>query len=121
MITARYEAQTGNRLRNIRESRDLSRKDVESLMRGEFKESILEMYENGQRAIPILRLKKLADFYAVSTAFLIGESSRAALGVQEYDIEAMLMTEPKYSDEEKDLLLHVINIVEAKRKADSRH
>lgn len=117
---ARYEAEIGNRLRNIRESRNFSRKDVEEQTDGEFKESILAMYENGRRRIPTPRLKKLADFYGVSTAFLMGESPYMNATVQEYDIEAMLMSDPKYSEDEKELLVHVIHIIKAKRKAEGK-
>lgn len=117
---ARYEAEIGNRLRNIRESRNFSRKDVEEQTGGEFKESILAMYENGRRRIPTPRLKKLADFYGVSTAFLMGESPYMNATVQEYDIEAMLMSDPKYSEDEKELLVHVIHIIKAKRKAEGK-
>jgi len=60
-----YENDVGWRLRHVRESRDLSRKDVENLTGSEFKESILAMYENGRRRIPTPRLKRLADFYDV--------------------------------------------------------
>ena len=117
---ARYEAEIGNRLRNIRESRNFSRKDVEEETGGEFKESILAMYENGRRRIPTPRLKKLADFYQVSTAFLMGESPYMNATVQEFDIEAMLMSDPKYSEDEKELLVHVIHIIKAKRKAEGK-
>lgn len=120
MLEARYEAEIGNRLRNIRESRNLSRKDVEEQTGGEFKESILAMYENGRRRIPTPRLKKLADFYRVSAAFLMGESPHMNATVREYDIEAMLMSDPKYSEDEKELLVHVIHIIKAKRKAEGK-
>ena len=114
-----YEKEIGNRLRNIRESKSLTRKDVEEETKREFKESILAMYESGQRRIPTPRLKKLADFYQVSTAFVLGESAQMA-AKKAYDIEAMLMSDPKYSDEEKELLLHVINIIKAKRRAEGK-
>ncbi|KKL03539.1 hypothetical protein LCGC14_2625150 [marine sediment metagenome] len=120
MISSRYEAEVGNRLRNVRESRNLSRKEVEIQTGGEFKESILAMYENGRRRIPTPRLKKLADFYTVSSAFLMGDSPHVDSGFQEYDVEAMLMSDPKYSEEEKELLMHVINIIAAKRKAEGK-
>ncbi len=120
MTASRYEAEVGHRLRNIRESRNLSRKEVEHKTGGEFKESILSMYENGRRRIPTPRLKKLADFYSISTAFLMGESPNMEVNAQEYDVEAMLMSDPKYSDDEKDVLLHVISIIKAKRKAEGK-
>lgn len=118
-MAVNYESEIGSRLRNIRESRDLTRRDVEVQTREEFKESILAMYENGRRRIPAPRLKKLADFYGVSTAFVLGESS-AMNGAAQYDVEAMLMSDPKYSEDEKELLLHVISIIRAKRKAEGK-
>lgn len=115
-----YTTEMGNRLRNIRESRDLTRRDVEAQTGAEFKESILAMYENGRRRIPAPRLKKLADFYGVSTAFILGESPSMNASTNDYDIEAMLMSDPKYSEDEKELLLHVIGIIKAKRKAEGK-
>ena len=114
----KYEYEIGNRLRNVRESKDLTRKDVENQTTGEFKESILAMYESGQRRIPTPRLKRLADFYTVSTAFLLGENHGSEIG--SHDLEAMLMSDPKYSDDEKELLQHVIGIIKAKRKAEGK-
>lgn len=114
-----YEYEIGLRLRNIRESKQLSRKDVETLTKGEFKESILSMYENGRRRIAALRLKRLADFYEVPVSFLVGEAS-SSMNWEEYDIEAILMSDPKYSSEERELLLHVIGIIKAKRKAEGK-
>lgn len=114
-----YESEIGLRLRNIRESKKLSRKDVETLTRREFKESILSMYENGRRRIAAPRLKRLADFYQIPASFLMGEVSSTP-NWEEYDIEAMLMSDPKYSDDERELLLHVISIIKAKRKAEGK-
>ncbi len=114
----KYEYEIGNRLRNVRESKDLTRREVEDQTTGEFKESILAMYEGGQRRIPTPRLKKLADFYSVSTAFLLGENPSMKQG--SHDLEAMLMSDPKYSDDEKELLQHVIGIIKAKRKAEGK-
>ncbi len=114
-----YENEIGLRLRNIRESKKMSRRDVETLTEGEFKESIMSMYENGRRRIAAPRLKKLADFYHVPVSFLMGESP-ASQSWEEYDIEALLMSDPKYSDEERELLSHVIGIIKAKRKAEGK-
>ena len=114
-----YESELGLRLRNLREGKRLSRKDVENLTGGEFKESILSMYENGRRRIAVPRLRKLAEFYQVPASFLMGES-QIPEGWEAYDIEALLMSDPKYSDEERELLLHVIGIIKAKRKAEGK-
>jgi len=114
------ELEIGQRLRNIRESRDLTRKDVEELTQREFKESILAMYESGQRRIAAPRLKALADFYSVPVAFLLGEVLSPDSVGEPYDLEAILMSDPTYSREERDLLLHVVNIIKAKRRAEGR-
>jgi len=105
----------GNRLRNIRESLNMTRKDVEMKSQGEIKESILAMYESGRRRLPTPRLKKLADFYGVPVSYILGEKDNDRV-----DIEALLMSDPKYSQEEKDLLLHVLNIIKAKRRAEGK-
>lgn len=114
-----YENEIGLRLRNIRESKKLSRKDVEIITKGEFKESILSMYENGRRRIAAPRIKRLAEFYQVPVSFLMGENPSSD-SWEKYDIEAMLMSDLKYSSEERELLLHVIRIIKAKRKAEGK-
>ena len=115
-----FENLVGSRLRHLRESKSMSRKDVERESRGMVKESILAMYESGRRRIPTPRLKELADFYGASLSFLMGESSSPMRGSTEIDVEALLKSDPKYSDEERELLLHVLEIIKAKRRAEGR-
>ncbi len=115
-----YQNEIGTRLRNLRESRNLSRRKVQELTNNKVKESILAMYENGRRRIPTPRLKELADFYSVPVSFLLGESTHFIPEDQPNDLEAILKADSSYSDEEKDLLLHVIDIIKAKRKAEGR-
>lgn len=115
-----FQAQVGTRLRHIREAQSLSRKEVERKSEGAVKESILAMYESGRRRIPTPRLKELADFYGTSLAFLLGESAVAAPESCEVDIEALLKSDPKYSEEERELLLSVLEIIKAKRRAEGR-
>jgi transcriptional regulator with XRE-family HTH domain len=113
-----FEADVGMRLRNIRESRNLSRRDVQNLTKDEFKESILAMYENGQRRIATPRLKRLADFYQVPMTYFVGEVSSGGQGSRDYSVEAALKSDPEFSDEERELLLHVINVIKAKREVE---
>jgi transcriptional regulator with XRE-family HTH domain len=115
-----FQIEVGARLRHLREARDLSRKDVERLSDGMVKESILAMYESGRRRIPTPRLKEIADFYDSSLAFLLGESQTPLADKSQVDVEALLKSDPKYSDEERDLLLHVLDIIKAKRRAEGR-
>ncbi len=112
-----FEVDLCKRLRNLRETRSLSRREIERQTKGRIKASTLAMYEHGARRIPTPKLKYLADFYGVPISFLVGES--APSGAQ-YDLEAILLSDPGYSEEERDLLLHVISIIKAKRRAEGR-
>ncbi len=115
-----YEEEVGWRLRQVRESRSLSRKDVENMTGGEFKESILAMYESARRRIPTPRLKKLADFYQVSIAFLLGELPDPRRIGKPFPLEALLMADHSLSTEEKRLISSVLEIIHAKRRAEGR-
>jgi transcriptional regulator with XRE-family HTH domain len=116
-----FQDQVGARLRHLREAKGMSRREVQEASQNTIKESILAMYESGRRRIPTPRLKEIADFYGSSLSFLMGESVSpipTAAGVP--DVEAMLKSDPKYSDEERELLLHVMGIIKAKRRAEGR-
>lgn len=115
-----FQSEVGLRLRHVREAKNLSRKEVERTSDGLVKESILAMYESGRRRIPTPRLKELADFYGTSLAFLLGESHSPDPMRRTIDIEALLRSDPKYSQEERELLLHVLDIIKAKRRAEGR-
>ena len=56
----------GERLRSIRQQKNLSLSDVELQSREQFKASVLGAYELGERAISVPRLEKLAKFYGVT-------------------------------------------------------
>jgi len=112
-----FEVDVGTRLRNIRESRNLSRHDVQNMTQGEFKESILAMYESGHRRISAPRLKRLADFYDVPVAFFLGEAAPGAK-VEPICLEAALRSDPDFSQEEKELLLHVVAIIKANKNSE---
>ncbi len=112
-----FEVDVGARLRNVREGRNLSRRDVQNMTSGEFKESILAMYESGHRRISAPRLKRLAEFYSVPIAFLLGETnSEISKG---FSLEAALRSDTEFSEEEKELLLQVVEIIKAKRDSES--
>lgn len=113
------ECDVGWRLRNVRESLGFSRRQIEEMSEGEFKESILAMYENGKRRIPTPRLQRLAGIYNVSGSFLLGEAPtlEASEGA---DVEALLMSDPKFSEDERELIRNVLDIIKAKRRAEGR-
>ena len=61
------------RIRNLREDRDLKQKDIAKLLT--CSQVCYSNYETGKRDIPIDVLIKLADFYGTSTDYLLGRTS----------------------------------------------
>ncbi len=59
-----------NRLKEIREDRDLLQKDVAQALK--IKQQQYSEYEIGKRMIPINYLSELALFYNTSTDYLLG-------------------------------------------------
>ena len=58
------------RLRDLREDKDLYQKDVAKMLG--ISQQYYSEYENGNRAIPIFHLMKLAEFYNVSIDYIVG-------------------------------------------------
>jgi len=63
-----------NRLRDIREDKDLKQKELAELLK--VHQTTYSDYERGNLNIPIATLHILADFYNVSTDYLLGRTSR---------------------------------------------
>lgn len=59
----------GERLRGLREDKDLYQKDIAQLLKTT--QSYYAQYENGRRPIPTEHLKTLALFYNVSADYLL--------------------------------------------------
>ncbi|HZN14503.1 MAG TPA: helix-turn-helix transcriptional regulator [Acidimicrobiales bacterium] len=66
-----YSIKVGERLRAVRKELRLSLQAVESQSNQEFKASVLGAYERGERAISVLRLQRLANFYGVAVDRLL--------------------------------------------------
>ena len=62
-----------NRLRDLREDRDLKQKDLADLLR--VHQTTYSDYELGRLNIPIAALHALADFYGVSIDYLLGRTN----------------------------------------------
>ena len=60
------------RLRDLREDADLSQKQVAALLG--IQQTVYSRYERGFQTIPLEHLLTLADFYHVSTDYLLGLS-----------------------------------------------
>ena len=61
-----------NRLRDLREDRDLKQKQLADLL--QVHQTTYSDYELGRLNIPIATLHKLADFYGGSTDYLLGRT-----------------------------------------------
>ena len=62
-----------NRLRDVREDRDLKQKDLADLLR--VHQTTYSDYELGRLNIPVSALHALADFYGVSIDYLLGRTN----------------------------------------------
>ena len=61
-----------NRLRNLREDKDLKQKDIADLLK--VHQTTYSDYELGKLNIPVAALHTLADFYSVSIDYLLGRT-----------------------------------------------
>ena len=58
------------RLKDLREDADLKQKEIAEYLH--IKQNTYSQYENGQRQLPIDILIKLAEYYGVSTDYILG-------------------------------------------------
>ncbi len=61
------------RLRDLREDNDLTQTKIAEYLH--IKQNTYSQYENGQRQLPIEILVKLAEYYKVSTDYILGISN----------------------------------------------
>lgn len=61
------------RIRGMREDKDLKQADIAKMLN--CTQACYSNYETGKREIPPLVLDKLADFYGVSTDYLLGRTN----------------------------------------------
>ncbi len=74
--TSPFTRLIGERLRNIRQQKNLSLNEVEQQSEDEFKASVLGAYERGERSISVIRLDRLAQFYGVTVDQLLPRDPR---------------------------------------------
>lgn len=61
------------RLRDLREDRDLQQSDIAALLHTT--QPQYSRYETGERELPVRHLVTLADFYSVSTDYILGRTN----------------------------------------------
>ncbi len=61
------------RIRNLREDNDYTQKDIAKVLR--ITQPQYNLYEQGDRKIPIDKLELLADFYNVSIDYILGRTN----------------------------------------------
>ena len=61
------------RLRDLREDRDLRQQDIAELLHTS--QTVYSRYERGFQTIPVSHLLTLADFYQTSTDYLLGRTN----------------------------------------------
>ena len=62
-----------NRLRDLREDKDLKQKDIADLLK--VHQTTYSDYELGRLNIPVAAMHALADFYSVSVDYLLGRTN----------------------------------------------
>ena len=62
-----------NRLKDLREDKDLFQKDVAKIIK--VSQQQYNKYELGINSIPIEKLDKLAEFYSTSTDYILGRTN----------------------------------------------
>ena len=63
------------RLRDLREDKDLLQEDVAKILG--ISQTVYSRYERGFQTIPVVHLLKLADYYQVSTDYILGRTNNS--------------------------------------------
>lgn len=61
------------RLRDLREDKDMTQQQISEILC--IKQTVYSRYERGFQTIPLEHLLKLADFYDVSTDYILGRTN----------------------------------------------
>ena len=61
------------RLKDLREDKDLRQEDVAEILG--ISQTVYSRYERGFQTIPVIHLLKLADYYQVSTDYILGRTN----------------------------------------------
>ena len=61
------------RLKDLRDDKDLRQQDIADLL--EITQTVYSRYERGFQPIPVIHLLRLADFYGVSTDYMLDRTN----------------------------------------------
>lgn len=64
------------RLKDLREDRDVTQQTLADYLH--IRQNTYSQYENGQRQLPICVLMQLADYFGVSTDYILGRTDEPA-------------------------------------------
>ena len=73
------------RLRDLREDNDLKQKEVADILK--IKREQYQLYESGKREIKIQLLIILADFYKVSTDYILGRTDNPEMNTNQTTVK----------------------------------
>lgn len=65
------------RIRDLREDRDMTQREVADILG--IQQTVYSRYERGYQTIPVEHLIHLAEFYNVSTDYILGRTNRKAI------------------------------------------
>ena len=63
------------RLKDLREDKDLRQEDVAEILG--ISQTVYSRYQRGFQTIPVIHLLKLADYYKVSTDYILGRTNNS--------------------------------------------
>ena len=69
------------RLRDLREDKDLRQEDVAEYF--VISQTVYSRYERGFQTIPVTHLLRLADFYGVTTDYILGRTNNSGRSLRE--------------------------------------
>lgn len=106
------------RLRELRKSKGITAKELGRIIN--VAESTVSLYENGKRAPDYGTLLKIADFFSVSTDFLLEREEKENLSAPEKQLPDILYRVLDLSDEKQKEVFAFIEFKEMQQKREDQ-
>jgi transcriptional regulator with XRE-family HTH domain len=112
-----YSKELGERLRKIRQQKQMSLQDVQQASAGAWKAAVVGAYERGDRNVTVARLAELAEFYGVPLAEIMPEDSAATRPAETGRTRVVLDLEglEKIPEEQRDPLSRFTTAIQVQR------